>query len=939
MEKEEQKWEQAEVEEQEEEESSHLVRKSRAGNDSKSPEIAAVGVEVSNGISETNGHGIQSKSAENGARNEEPTFEKESEAIIGEQMIEELNGVLENESEETTNGEQKIEELNGVPENEPEAINVEHKSTNLVFYDKVEGIWKCRICCWTYRNGSVCFDHFQSHNGRLHKLMSVKTLIFETEGVESTSTYFGEKQILKDPGHSKLDISSLEFLVQTNSTSAINGGDLKNNTLSSSSLQASQTSYQEHTSSYFNSSNEIESAEVDLINEDDLDETDYDVESVIQKQNTHDLYCPNCNSCITRRVILRKRKRRIRITDDEAKRNKIEAGLGFKVGAGSVREPSGFDDTEIRREDDEERGRGPAIFKCLSCFSIFIPTRKGFQLLFGDKSGKETVQNEQVPSVKKNWFISLFASNKQDTAVGQGRSSQTDVQKGDVGVEQLSTLDAQSGQPSILQKARSPIQASEGEDNILPFPRQKSSINGKVVVGAGDKLDMTIAERIDATMEQFETHTSSQLKESTSRKEVENDPSVITPPKRTEVTNGESSEDEISFAKQDGLKLLISSNKGYSDEGQILGGAADKEANQLLPTSVSALQASDVDGQLNISLSIPHQEQDVRATIFTDSVVENKYSNFKSSNSGRFYPTEMSQHTVTETKFELHNGDLLKVDNVSAVNGASVAQGKDAVITIDTQPTGPPQPMQGTMLPAESASPLLSATQIITTGGERTEARKEFEIEVVKSIVYGGLAESITSLSVVSSAVGGGAATLNILALATANLIGGLFIVCHNLWELKRDCIEEVANQVSNQVPKQRDRYKQLLGRRENFILHAVVAIISYIIFGLVPPLVYGFSFRKTNDKELKLLVVAASSLLCIVPLAIGRAYVSRPPKPYLQSVTTFVILGFMVSGVSYAAGILVERLLEKLGLFESSSISNLLLPEMAKGGSAWASY
>lgn len=207
---------------------------------------------------------------------------------------------------------------------------------------------------------------------------------------------------------------------------------------------------------------------------------------------------------------------------------------------------------------------------------------------------------------------------------------------------------------------------------------------------------------------------------------------------------------------------------------------------------------------------------------------------------------------------------------------------------------------------------------------------------------------------------------VNVLTLGAANLIGGLFIIAHNvscfylsnpsnthlyvsllsygfvfcinlqLWDLRCDHLEE---QLSNQITEQADRYRLLLGRRQNFALHAVVAIISYILFGLVPPVVYSFSFRKSDDKQLKLLMVAAASLVCILVLTVGKAYVQRPPKLYLKTVMTFLILGISVSGMSYAAGGLVERLLEKLGLFEPSSAApNFLVPEMRPVGSGWAS-
>lgn len=210
-------------------------------------------------------------------------------------------------------------------------------------------------------------------------------------GVKSTSTYFGEKQILKDPGPKKFNISSLDFVVHNNSTSAINNGykgEIEKNSIESSSLQPSQNSFQEGSTSY-ESSKEIKSAEIDLINGDDLEVTELDVESVLQKQTTHDLYCPNCNSCITKRVILRKRKRRIRISGEEVKRNKTETAVDSKLGTGSVQSPRdqayhadevGDNDVQMPTANEDERDRGPDIFRCLSCFSFFIPVGKNFSV-------------------------------------------------------------------------------------------------------------------------------------------------------------------------------------------------------------------------------------------------------------------------------------------------------------------------------------------------------------------------------------------------------------------------------------------------------------------------------------------------------------------------------------------------------------------------------
>lgn len=130
MEKEEQKLELAEMEEQDAEETTPLVRKSRNGDEGKISETPDVGGdgEASNGVSMSNGgHAIQS---ENGAQNEglkSPSAE--------EQKMEGSDRLLENK-QESINGDHEIEETGGVLGNG----NGEKNSENLVYHDKFEGI-------------------------------------------------------------------------------------------------------------------------------------------------------------------------------------------------------------------------------------------------------------------------------------------------------------------------------------------------------------------------------------------------------------------------------------------------------------------------------------------------------------------------------------------------------------------------------------------------------------------------------------------------------------------------------------------------------------------------------------------------------------------------------------------------------------------------------
>jgi len=84
---------------------------------------------------------------------------------------------------------------------------------------------------------------------------------------------------------------------------------------------------------------------------------EFDVERVLEEQETHDLYCPNCHSCITKRVILRKRKRTPRENPSDLPPQKV---------------PHVPEATPIPTETAEHEDR--TVFRCLSCFSFFIPT-------------------------------------------------------------------------------------------------------------------------------------------------------------------------------------------------------------------------------------------------------------------------------------------------------------------------------------------------------------------------------------------------------------------------------------------------------------------------------------------------------------------------------------------------------------------------------------
>ncbi|KAJ9176596.1 hypothetical protein P3X46_011891 [Hevea brasiliensis] len=233
---------------------------------------------------------------------------------------------------------------------------------------------------------------------------------------------------------------------------------------------------------------------------------------------------------------------------------------------------------------------------------------------------------------------------------------------------------------------------------------------------------------------------------------------------------------------------------------------------------------------------------------------------------------------------------------------------------------------------------LLPSTPIFIVEDEQTIPSEPADDKnwVLKSIVYGGLTETITSLIVVTSAASADVTTMNILALALASLVGGLFIIGQNLWELKN---EQSGRGTSDQTNGREDRYEDLLGKRQNFILHAPVAILSFVVFGLIPPVVYAFSFQKSDNKHYTLAAVAAASLLCIVVLAIVKGYVQKPPQNCIITILLYAVVGVMASGVSFVAGDQLKKLIEKHGWFKSEVAVVMPLAEMNSGRLAWATY
>lgn len=135
---------------------------------------------------------------------------------------------------------------------------------------------------------------------------------------------------------------------------------------------------------------EEDDKEETFLDEDNTEETEYDVESVLEKQNTHDLFCPNCKSCITKRVILRRKRRKVRNLRYRIKVDKVEQAATsasnsepvitaddrtvVSATATDINEDRISVDNEEIANREVEINEDREVFRCLSCFSCFICT-------------------------------------------------------------------------------------------------------------------------------------------------------------------------------------------------------------------------------------------------------------------------------------------------------------------------------------------------------------------------------------------------------------------------------------------------------------------------------------------------------------------------------------------------------------------------------------
>ncbi|KAL4384946.1 hypothetical protein GQ457_15G011620 [Hibiscus cannabinus] len=649
-------------------------------------------------------------------------------------------------------------------------------------------------------------------------------------------------------------------------------------------------------------------ANVEIIEDIEEDLVDLDVERVLDKQNTHDLYCPNCNSCITKRVILIRRRPKVSIRHKPKRGSKLDPVPNSVTFGGSDDTPEIHSDVNaVTAPDEQNDSREQEAFSCLSCFSLFIPIGNGCFKIFQffrwrrqtentqstqDIRQRENTKSTQEIGQRENTQRPLEMRQRENTGSAQGTNLSENTES-----PQGMNLSENTQSPQVIsveekiQSLQGIIQNGNAETTRSPQKRSHNvDISSPQHINHNEDAqkpqDTRSPQKIscDANMSspQYIKHSEDAQKAqpiswneyTQSSKKIRADENAPSP-KDINQNNGKQSPQKITTDRTNGIFSNFGSHKSKE--------TAEKESSPIHAGHAISVQS---------------------AAVPPPSFINNGYIDGTA-----IKPKEPGTSNIfSSTNSSLL--DKLKANSTEQKADRDVFQrnvGNNEVKDIETGLLEP------TIHPGTDVTPL--SQRIPETERRGSDAGEVHDWDILKSIVYGGLIESITSLGVVSSAAGAGADTLNVLALGVANLIGGLIIICHNLKELKND-----QPHISGASDIEEDRYEVLLGRRQNFLMHVIVAILSFLIFGLVPPVVYGFSFRKSDDKDLKLAAVAGASLICIFLLALGKGHLRRPHRAYVRSVSYYIGLGITASSISYVVGQLLKKLFEQLGLFESSS-------------------
>lgn len=607
---------------------------------------------------------------------------------------------------------------------------------------------------------------------------------------------------------------------------------------------------------------------------------------VLKEQQSHDLLCPACGSCITKRVILRKRKRTstvpfnrlIQEVDDDAQAPLLE-------DIEQITEDQN-DQPDISHEDTDEN----EAYGCLACFSIFFRRDKendSFYCLPFWNPWRDSIKEPSRLAAVKEFTNSLSHQAKESPGVATESTSY-----------QTSTTATFATESTSYKTSTT---ATEGLIVLSPLEN-----------GGSQKTAYACTEATYITQGMNESGKSSELKEKCPQdqlRELHLDDSARSHAKEEEQEHAKTeapSKDAFILlpdALPKDIKTRIQDEKIHEDSS-----THDQESNNFSAVCWDEELPQDAEVQKDESYKndymcscIPVSNQSVWSIWpfkgrINDQFTEPLLPNEKLEEKLPAVPDESISHGDKESEVTLplipigdESNTLLEKQDLAPLHSQNTEISTN--VTVSPVETA----IEVECIDDSQTSDVVTTVPDLarTTVAQLPATKIVSEWDILKSVVYGGLAVSLTSLGVVSSAAGGEAKTLIVIVMGLANVVAGLFIILNNILDL------------DHHHP---DQFIETVGQR--FWFNGFVAIVSYLIFGSLPPITYAFSFRKSDDRLHKFIATSAVSLVCIILLALGKARVRR--QSYVRTVIVYIVTGFCSAVAGFFAGEYIKKLLEK---------------------------
>lgn len=168
-------------------------------------------------------------------------------------------------------------------------------------------------------------------------------------------------------------------------------------------------------------------------------------------------------------------------------------------------------------------------------------------------------------------------------------------------------------------------------------------------------------------------------------------------------------------------------------------------------------------------------------------------------------------------------------------------------------------------------------------------------IKYLKEFVYGGIDGSVTTFAVVAGATGGKLDSGVIIVLGFANLIADGFSM-------------SVGNYLSEKSDRDQNGEEASIKSPLSPFRTAGATFISFIIMGLVPLLVYIYSYIRETRTDLLFLYSCVLTGISFLFIGFLRSHVTN--AVWYRSIFETLLLGSIAAVLAYYAGSLLDRMI-----------------------------